>query len=138
MPNGVDVDVGVAVVAAVTKSKVSSVSLRSSYLAFELVSLPLAWSIVGLLEFRMTDIRGDTSLASTFEWLLSGTLDELLKEVEGKVESGFSISGGGALNDLLPPENLKLPKFGQYELLDFGDLAQLCLAAWSLVAGGGR
>ena len=67
MPNGVDVDVGVVVVVALTKSKVSSVSLRSSYLAFELVNLLLAWSIVGLLEFRMTDIRGDTSLASTVE-----------------------------------------------------------------------
>jgi len=64
----------------------------------------------------MTDIRGETSLASTFEWLVSGTFDEL-QDADGKFERGFSISGGGPLNDCLPPGNLKLPKFGQYELL---------------------
>lgn len=73
MPNAlvdvaeVVVVVVVEVVAAVTKSKVSSVSMRSSYLVFEWVSLTLAWSSVGLLEFRITDIRGETSLACTFE-----------------------------------------------------------------------
>ena len=56
----------VEAVAAVTKSKVSSVSMRSLYLVVVLVSLPLAWSFVGLLDFCMTDILGETSLACTF------------------------------------------------------------------------
>ena len=85
------------VAAAVTKSKVSSVSMRSSYL----VCLPLTWSSLGLLEFCITDMRGETS----------STLNEL-QEGGGKVEQG-------------PLGDLKLPKVGQYELLDFVDLARL-------------
>ena len=119
------VAVVVDVVAAVAKSKVFSDFMRSSYLVFELVCLPLTCSSIGLLEFRMTDIRGETSLASTFEWLVSGTFDEL-QDADGKFERGFSISGGGPLNDLLPPGNFKLPKFGRYELLlDLVDLTRL-------------
>ena len=49
--------------------------------------------------------------------------------MEGKVESGFSMSGGGSLNDMLDPGNIELSKLGQYELLDFADLARLCLEA---------
>ena len=57
--------------------------------------------LVGLLEFCITDLRGETS----------SSLNEL-QEGGGKVEQG-------------PLGDLKLPKVGQYELLDFVDLAQL-------------
>ena len=56
--------------------------------------------------------------------------------MEGKVESGFSMSGGGSLNDMLDPGNIELSKLGQYELLDFADLARLCLEARATVGVG--
>ena len=55
------VTVVVKVVSVLAKSKVSLVSIGSSYLVFELVSS------IGRLEFQMTDNRGETSLACTFE-----------------------------------------------------------------------
>ena len=71
----------VKVVSVVAKSKVSLVSMGSSYLVFELVSS------IGCLEFWMTYIRRDPSLACTFEWLVSGRLDEL-QDADGKLRFG--------------------------------------------------
>ena len=95
----------VAVVVEVVVATVLSISMRSSQLVSEWI-----WSSFDLLEFLITDILGYTSLACTFGGYVSGTLFELL-EVDGKSGRGFSIRGGGLLNNELFAGNFKLSKF---------------------------
>ena len=100
-----NIAVVVEVVVAVVEAAVLSISMRSSQLVSEWI-----WSSFDLLEFLITDILGYTSLACTFGGYVSGTLFELL-EVDGKSGRGFSIRGGGLLNNELFAGNFKLSKF---------------------------
>ena len=121
----------VAVVVEVVVATELSISMRSSQLVSEWI-----WLSFDLLEFFITDILGYTSLACTFEGYDSGTLFELL-EVDGKSGRGFSIRGGGLLNDELLPGNFKLSKFnlGRYELtgLISSDCREAAGWSWSLL-----
>ena len=122
----------VAVVVDVVLTAVEATVLSISMRAWQLFS-EWTWSSFDLLEFLITDILGYASLACNFEGYVSGTLFELL-EVDGKSGRGFSIRGGGLLNNELFAGNFKLSKFnlGRYELT--GLISSDCREA----AGWGR
>ena len=121
----------VVVEVVVVEARVLSISMRSLQLVSEWI-----WFSFDLLEFLITDTLGYTSLACTFEGYVSGTLFELL-EVDGKSGRGFSIRGGGPLNNELPAGNFELSKFnlGRYDLgsLISSDCREAAGRGWSLL-----